>query len=539
MYETQDEGIASSPGRNRPSADELARLLAAETVKRAQAEETLRRTEHHFHKILSSMTEGMIVQDPAGRIIAANPAAERILGLSLDQLRGRTSMDPRWGSVHEDGTPWPGEEHPVVVSARTGVALHDQVMGIDDPKSGRRWISIDSVPLFFAGGTAPDAGMVTFTDITESKRMAEDLRASEERYRAIFEASQVGIIVNRADDGRIVQVNPAFEAITGYEAKDVVGRTSLEFGFWIDLNDRTHFLDMMAAGVAVTGMASRLRRKSGEILEVLVAGRRTTFGELPVLVGLLLDITALNQARADAEAANRAKSVFLANMSHELRTPLNGILGMAALLNRTELAPRQSDMVTKIERSGRHLGEILAHLLDLSQLESGRIALADEPIWLGSLLGDLPERHAMKLRAKLLTLDVDLAPEVAVLSLRGDMQRLTQVLDHLVDNAIKFTEEGGVRVGITVASADEDAVFVRFGVKDTGIGIAERGKARLFSAFQQVDDSTTRRFGGAGLGLAIAKRLVGVMGGEIGLESEPGRGSEFWFTVRLRRDSRP
>jgi len=533
---THDEGIARPTGRDRPSADDLARQLAAETLQRARAEESLHRTEHHFQKILSSMAEGMIVQDAAGRIIAANPAAERILGLTFDQHRGRTSLDPRWGSIHEDGTPWPGEEHPVRVSARTGESLRDQVMGIDDPTSGRRWISINSVPLYISGGAKPDAGMVTFTDITERKRLQEQLRASEENYRAIFEASQVGIIVNRADDGRFVQVNPAFEAITGYEAKDVIGRTSLEFGFWPDLEARQYFLDTLNAGIALTGYPARLRRKSGEIRDVLVAGRRTSFGDLPVLVGLLLDITDLNAALAAAEAANRAKSVFLANMSHELRTPLNGILGMATLLGRTELAPRQADMVSKIERCGRHLDEILGHLLDLSQLETGRIALADGPVRLESLLAQLPERHAAKLLAKRLTLDIDIAPEAAALSLRGDLPRISQVLDHLVDNAIKFTDEGGVRVGITVDSIDEDTALLRFVVKDTGIGLSEIGKARLFNAFQQVDDSATRRFGGAGVGLAIAKRLVGVMGGEIGVESEPGRGSEFRFTVRLRRD---
>ncbi len=241
----------------------------------------------------------------------------------------------------------------------------------------------------------------------------------------------------------------------------------------------------------------------------------------------------LAKARDLAEDANRAKSSFLANMSHEIRSPMNAVLGLTRLMQREPLTPAQADRVGKIADAARHLLTIINDILDLSKIEAGRVTLEQVNFPLLGLLDQVRSMVAEAARAKSIAIEID--RDSVPLWLRGDPTRLRQALLNYAGNAVKFTEQGRIVLRAHLEHEDGDALRVRFEVEDTGIGIAASDLSRLFAPFEQLDASTTRRYGGTGLGLAITRRLAAMMGGETGAESQPGRGSRFWFTARLQR----
>jgi two-component system sensor histidine kinase/response regulator len=247
----------------------------------------------------------------------------------------------------------------------------------------------------------------------------------------------------------------------------------------------------------------------------------------------------LMAARKKAEAANQAKSAFLANMSHEIRTPMNAILGYLHLIQGEPSTPTQKQHMEKVNHAGLHLLSLINNILDVSKMDEGMLVLEDLDFELDTLLADVCDMASLLAQAKDLT--VRRVDHTAALTLRGDVTRLRQVLINFASNAVKFTASGHIEVGVQLAEVigevpdSTQSILLRFEVSDTGIGIAPHTLERLFKPFEQADASTTRVYGGSGLGLALAAQLVALMGGEVGAHSALGQGSTFWFTVRLKR----
>jgi len=359
---------------------------------------------------------------------------------------------------------------------------------------------------------------------------------NEARLRQILEDSPAAVTMV-TEDGQQLFTNRRLADLLGIPADQLKTRRSSEF--WANPDDRTRFVSTMKAHGRVDDYEAQFRRDDGKVIWVLLNTRWIEQEGKRLLLTWMYDITerklaeeAMKQAQQLAEDAAKTKSDFLANMSHEIRTPMNAIIGMAHLALKTELTPRQRDYVKKIHNSGQHLLGIINDILDFSKIEAGKLNVEHTDFELDKLLDNVANLVSEKTTAKGLELVFDIAPDVPR-HLIGDSLRMGQVLINYANNAVKFTEQGEVDIIFRVKEKTEKDVLLWCGVKDTGIGLTEEQMGRLFQSFQQADTSTTRKYGGTGLGLSISKKLAELMGGAVGVESEHGKGSTFWFTARL------
>ena len=361
---------------------------------------------------------------------------------------------------------------------------------------------------------------------------AAALRTSETRYRRLFEAAQDGILIVHANSGQIDDVNPYLLNLLGYTHGEMLGKKLWEVGAFSDVERcKAMFSELQSQGY-VRYDDLPLKTRGGRFISVEFVSNSYDCDGVQVMQCNIRDITGLRRA----EAANAAKSAFLANMSHEIRTPLGAITGMAYLIRRSHVTPQQSDWLAKLEVAAQHLLELINAVLDLSKIESGRLALDEVEVSVPRITANVVSMLAQAAAARRLALNVETTPLPP--GLVGDAPRLQQALLNYVGNAIKFTPVGTITMRTLCVEDEASSALLRFEVQDTGIGIEPDVLPRLFTAFEQADNSTSRMYGGTGLGLVIVRQLARLMGGDAGVSSLPGDGSTFWFTARLRKGDR-
>ena len=415
------------------------------------------------------------------------------------------------------------------------------------------WLRTSKVPLKKPDGQVFGVlGM--YEDITAHKMVDEQLR----KLSQVAEQSPESVLI--ADlTGSIEYVNPAFLRNTGYSLAEVIGRNPRILQ--TDLTPQSTYEAMWSAlkqGQSWSGEFNNRRKDLSVFTEwAVISPLRDEAGVVTHYVSIQEDITEkkrlaveldeyrlgleqqvvqrtleLTSARQQADESNRAKSEFLANMSHEIRTPLGAISGMARLIRREPLTATQTDKINKLEAATKHLSATINDILDLSKIEANKLVLEEGPISVPALVDNIANMLQQAVEEKGLALRVEVDPMPP--GLVGDATRLGQALLNYASNAVKFTAAGVVTLRGRMESESADTALLRFEVQDTGLGIAPEKLAKLFSPFVQADSTTTRKFGGTGLGLAITKRLVNAMGGDVGVQSEEGKGSTFWFTAKLK-----
>ncbi len=512
----------------------------------------LRANEALVEQIYQASSVAIFLVDPVGRITRANERMAEMFQTPRAELVGAEYVSLIDPSERESGH---SRMLALLGSSIDSVDLERLYWRSDHTQfwghlTGRRLLTPDGELIGLVGVIA---------DINERKLAEAALRESEQYFRTLADGGSALIWTSGLDKGCDYFNQPWLE-FTGRALRQELGNGWAE-GVHPDDFERclaiyeSHFEQRLPFS-----MEYRLRHHSGEFRWIRDDGnpRYDTKGNFLGYIGFCYDITRekeaaevlaqhhqqlerlveqrtadLRLAKEAAEAANVAKSAFLANMSHEIRTPLNAITGMAYMLRRSGLDERQRDRLDKLETASQHLLDIINAVLDLSKIEAGKFALEAAPINVAQLLANIASMLQGKLVEKGLRLSTRLPDRLP--TVLGDQVRLQQALLNYVANAIKFTEHGDIGIDVELIELSETSARLRFTVSDTGIGIAEQDLPRLFQAFEQADNSPTRRYGGTGLGLAITRKLAEMMGGTTGVESQPGHGSRFWMTVCLPR----
>ncbi|MDP2793106.1 MAG: PAS domain S-box protein, partial [Sulfurisoma sp.] len=530
-------------------ADEIGRLARALDESAAAIEDRDRR----IATITHVARDAIVLIDDGGNVCFWNTAAEKLFGYPAGEIMGRNLhrifVPERFQGAYETG-------FARFVTTGEGAAIDRTTELAAIARDGREFPVEVSLAAVQIDGRWHAVGIVR--DISERKAAEESLRNSEQRFRQI--AGTIGEVFWMTDILSIQYISPAFETVWGRPCADLYAHPRLWFEAILadDAPRVQQALEALAEG-APYNIEYRILRSDGAVRWINDRGypQRDDAGRVVATLGVASDITVrktaeeeldryrahleemvglrtaeLVKARDAAEAANRAKSAFLANMSHEIRTPMNAIIGLTHLMKRAA-TPEQVERIAKIDGAGRHLLSIIDDILDLSKIEAGRLPLESADFHLSAIFDNVRSLVGEEAAAKELSIAVD--TDAVPLWLKGDPVRLRQALFNYAGNAVRFTEHGTITLRARLLEEVGDELLVRFEVTDTGIGIAADKIPQLFRAFEQADASTTRKYGGLGLGLAITRRLAGLMGGEAGVDSAPGVGSTFWFTARLQR----
>jgi PAS domain S-box-containing protein len=504
-------------------------VVVEDVTERRREQQELERTRAFLGTVIDTVPVGLTIRDTReGRVVVMNAANEALLGQSRDDVIGKT--------VHElfppeDAAERLAEDRRILESGRVWEMEQD----LETPHRGLRHIRKLRV-----GITAQDGSSYVMSitdDITDQKSAQSELERTRGFLETVIENIPVALTVRDAQSRRLLVVNPAFEA-QFYTSRDQdkveAFRKEQSQRFLAQDQEviRTGEMLVMDEEPVMTSAGLRhLNRRKVLIRNADGPDYLLTISEDVTERKLAKD--ALEDALARAEAANVAKSEFLANMSHEIRTPLNGVLGLADALARMQLTPPQQDIVGMIVSSGKALTAILSDVLDLAKAEAGQLDLREESFSLRETIGSAAHLFETVARDKGLDFIVDFAADGPD-RLTGDPLRLRQIVSNLISNAVKFTAAGKVSVKAGARPAEDGAAVLEVTVRDTGPGITEQARAKLFGRFEQGDGSITRQYGGTGLGLSIAATLANMMGGEITCASKVGEGASFTLSIRAR-----
>lgn len=508
--------------------------LSAETASARRQERAtqsrLYEAQERFRGIFESSKDAIGYATLEGVLLEVNDSFSVLTGYSREELLSNNSVQELTAPEYRQSNE---EMLRRIMNTGDGEAAEKEYIR----KDGSR-LAISVTAFAVKGHDGKPVGLAAIIeDITERKRAIDGLRTSEIRYRRLFEAALDGILILDGVSLRITDVNPFMTQLLGYSRDEFLGKELWEIGLFNDKDASQAASRQVQTEGYLRYEDLPLQTSLGNLRQVEFVSNVYEEDGHQVIQCNIRDITErklfeieLKQARDAALESVRLKSEFLANMSHEIRTPMNGIIGMTELVTETDLDDKQRGFINTIASSAESLLTIINDILDFSKIDAGKLNFETIDFDLLTTIESVIELMAGRVQAKGLDIVLYFDPDVPT-NLRGDPTRLHQILTNLVGNAVKFTEYGKVEIKVSKLSEQGQSATIRFDVKDTGIGISKSDQEMLFAPFVQADGSMTRRYGGTGLGLAIAKQLVEIMGGKIGVTSEPGDGTRFTFSA--------